>query len=528
MSPTVQTSPQAPVDLPLAQLRESKTNPRRALAAEALTELTASLKTYGLLQPILVRPLDGHYEIVCGHCRFRAAKAAGFATIAAQVRELDDKAALEIQLTENLQRADLTELEEAEGYRRLRDDYCYSVDDLVARCGKTKAYIYARLKLCAMTPAAMKAYAAGQISASVGLLVARIGNAAFADQALKEILNRATHRDVSYREAAELVQVNYMLRLADAAFPTNDATLIKAAGTCTACPKRTGNCPDLYPDVKGKDICTDPACYRNKTDAQAQRVLGAARKDGLTVLAPKQAEKMFDPYGGGMRYNAPYVTADTKAWEYSNKGETFKKLLGKHAPPATVAIDPKSGTLVELYAKKDLDTALRAAGKKVHRASSGGSGRSAKDARAARVQTACRNAVLGALVASAEKSPSSAEWWAALASAAIQRAWHDTLKEVVARRGLEVDRSKQGMDEALLALVRKNSAGVNRGLLLEVMLTPAYPHDHGYGYSGGTALLDAACKALEVNRKAVEKAATKQLEAKAKPAKKAPAKKKGA
>src|SRR5262245_28926498 len=103
--------------LPMAALREPRTNPRKHFDAKALAELTESTRAKGLLTPLLVRPLGkeqnghvtvpAHYEIVAGHRRYRAAKAAGLAEVLAQVRPLTDQEVLEIQVIENLQREDV-------------------------------------------------------------------------------------------------------------------------------------------------------------------------------------------------------------------------------------------------------------------------------------------------------------------------------------------------------------------------------------------------------------------------------------
>jgi ParB family chromosome partitioning protein len=107
-------------DIPLERIRESKTNPRRTFDETKLAELAANIILHGVLQPVLVRPLPdgeaGVYELVAGARRYRASKLAKRETIPASVRELTDTECLELQLIENLQRADVHELDEARGY----------------------------------------------------------------------------------------------------------------------------------------------------------------------------------------------------------------------------------------------------------------------------------------------------------------------------------------------------------------------------------------------------------------------------
>src|SRR5689334_19780351 len=163
----------------LAAITASKTNPRKRFDQAALDELADSIKRHDVLQPILLRPNGGPdtYELVAGERRFRAAKAAGLVDIPATVRVLSDAEVLEIQVVENLQRSDLHELEEAEGYEQLLkcshpNGERYTVDEIAAKVGKSRSYVFARLKLCALCPEARKAFYAGELDASRALLIA--------------------------------------------------------------------------------------------------------------------------------------------------------------------------------------------------------------------------------------------------------------------------------------------------------------------------------------------------------------------
>jgi len=122
--------------------------PRLAFDETSLQELAASIREHGVLQPILVRPLDGgDYQLIAGERRWRASKAAGLDTIPALVEEIDDDTALEISLIENLQREDLSPLDEAAMYDRMVRDHGYSVRRLAQKLGKDKGYLENRLRL---------------------------------------------------------------------------------------------------------------------------------------------------------------------------------------------------------------------------------------------------------------------------------------------------------------------------------------------------------------------------------------------
>jgi ParB family chromosome partitioning protein len=127
--------------------------PRLAMEQTSLDELAASIREHGVLQPILVRPLDnGEFQLIAGERRWRASMAAGLTTIPALVEEIDDDTALEISIIENLQREDLSPLDEAAMYERMVRDHGYSVRRLAQKLGKDKGYLENRLRLADAPP----------------------------------------------------------------------------------------------------------------------------------------------------------------------------------------------------------------------------------------------------------------------------------------------------------------------------------------------------------------------------------------
>ena len=134
--------------LPVERIEPNPQQPRLAFDEETLQELAASIREHGVLQPILVRPLgNSDYQLVAGERRWRASKLAGLATIPALVEDLDDDTALEISIIENLQREDLTPLDEAAMYDRMVTEHGYSVRKLAQKLGKDKGYLENRLRL---------------------------------------------------------------------------------------------------------------------------------------------------------------------------------------------------------------------------------------------------------------------------------------------------------------------------------------------------------------------------------------------
>jgi ParB family chromosome partitioning protein len=151
--------------LPVGQLKPGKFQPRRQFEEEAIADLVESVREKGILQPILVRPLDGGYEIIAGERRWRAAQRAQLHEVPVIIREFTDKEALEVALVENLQRQDLSPLEEADGYRRLVDEFSHTQEELAKAVGKSRSHVANMMRLLALPDPIKAMVEAKQISA---------------------------------------------------------------------------------------------------------------------------------------------------------------------------------------------------------------------------------------------------------------------------------------------------------------------------------------------------------------------------
>ena len=134
--------------VPLDHIEQNPEQPRLAMVQEALDELAASIREHGVLQPILVRPIGPNtYQLIAGERRWRASKQAGLETIPALIEEIDDDTALEISIIENLQREDISPLDEAAMFDRMVTEHGYSIRKLADKLGKDKGYVENRLRL---------------------------------------------------------------------------------------------------------------------------------------------------------------------------------------------------------------------------------------------------------------------------------------------------------------------------------------------------------------------------------------------
>jgi ParB family chromosome partitioning protein len=270
----------------LALLNESKTNPRRVFDDALLRELAESIRTHGVLSPLLVRPLaESGFEIVFGARRYRAAQIAEADSVPVRIKEMTDAQALEAQLVENLQRVDVHPMEEAQGFRALLslEEPQYTIEQIAAKMGKSPAYVTTRLKLTDLTPEVVEAFCADAIGVGHALLLAKL-QPDQQEQALsacyKEVYNGGAKPSLVLLPVRNLqfwIDTNILLLLKDAPFNKRDAQLLPAAGSCADCPKRTGHNKLLFGDDLGKhgDQCTDPKCYQAKMDAHVAKSIEA-------------------------------------------------------------------------------------------------------------------------------------------------------------------------------------------------------------------------------------------------------------
>lgn len=342
----------------LSSLHESPFNPRKKTGE--VGPLAASMKAVGLLQPITVRMTNKPglgFEIIAGHRRAAAAVHLGWDTIAALVVEATDVQALEAALVENLQRESLSPLEEAEGFAALREVAGYTPEQLALKTGRTKGWVYQRLKLLDLCTEARKALHSGALQLSVAIPLARLPNAKLQAKALERV---AGDVPLSTREAIEYLQREFCVSLKTAVFDRKDDMLVPEAGACTVCPKRSGSkVPGLFDDLESQDICTDVVCYQEKAKAAWEEKAEKAAKQGAEVLGIAEGKKLFRD--GVLTYGAGYVELDQPVHEDSKK-RTWAQLLEKGEAPKVVVAPDAALELHRLYRADEALAAVAATG----------------------------------------------------------------------------------------------------------------------------------------------------------------------
>ena len=189
------------MNVALIQLRPGKYQPRTQMDPDAITELAESIKAQGVIQPILARPLgDGHFEIIAGERRWRAAKLAGLETVPVLVREVRDDLALAMALIENIQREDLNPIEEAVGIQRLIDEFGMTHEAAAAAVGRSRSGVTNLLRLLALAKPVQDLVLQGKLDMGHGRALLSVS-------ATKQIElgNLIAHKNLSVRQAEQLV-----------------------------------------------------------------------------------------------------------------------------------------------------------------------------------------------------------------------------------------------------------------------------------------------------------------------------------
>ena len=284
--------------IPMVVILPCKNQPRKSFKEESIKELADSMEVNGLLQPITIRPDADGYEIVAGECRWRAAKLLKWETIPAIIRHVSDDDMLEIQVMENLQREDMSPLDEAGAFQTLLKKE--NIDWLSSKIHKSKKYVLDRIKLNDLSMEAKMYLIDGVLPLGHAVLLSKI-NEEYQDKILKSIIltpyNEKSERDSSlsycYKTLNDLKSIisNLFTSFVSSPFSLSNSNLIDGVPSCNDCEKRTCNQNLLFGDITDKDVCTDTVCFNNKLKAHVEEKFEEANYQYVGVLKGES-----DPY----------------------------------------------------------------------------------------------------------------------------------------------------------------------------------------------------------------------------------------
>jgi ParB/RepB/Spo0J family partition protein len=318
--------------IPLDRITESVNNPRKTYSEATLQEMADSIRSQGVLQPIVVREIAGslyRYEIVFGHRRYRGSIRADLEEIPAIVRVMTDEQADQARLHENLEREDVHFIEEAEAMLRLMSKHGVTAQQLMEQTGKKSTYVYGRLKLAGMHSEVRAKCLEGVFTAEVATLIAR-WPAAVQPKAMQACLldhygldpaEKGKHAK-SYRDC-KLALRNIAIPIARADFDPADHSLpiltpgaltgkASATGACTDCPDNTANDVAMAEHLGTEEAhCLFRACFETREATSELREVEVARADGRVVdvaVASRQPDLIDDRRWQGSDSVARIVT----------------------------------------------------------------------------------------------------------------------------------------------------------------------------------------------------------------------------
>lgn len=218
------------VEIDIARVKPGKYQPRLEFDKERLQELVESIREKGVVQPVIVRPVGGEFELIAGERRLRAAKSLGMSSVPAIVKNVDDEQALELAIVENVQRENLNPIEEARAYRTLNDTFALTQDDIAKKVGKSRAAVTNAMRLLKLPDDIQEDITAGRITAGHAkvllmmdegrqqrnlrdLVVARGMSVRELERCIERMKAAPAHRrKVSLQKSADLLKIEENLR----------------------------------------------------------------------------------------------------------------------------------------------------------------------------------------------------------------------------------------------------------------------------------------------------------------------------
>ncbi|MCO6400741.1 MAG: ParB/RepB/Spo0J family partition protein [Verrucomicrobia bacterium] len=332
--------------IPLTLLKPTEHNPRVIVPDDPrLTELAASIRAHGQLQPGICRPhptQQGAFELLAGCRRWWGCQLAGLDDMLVTVAHLDDRSAVEVTVLENLQREDLTPMEEAAGIRTLVKSGA-TAQEIAAKIGKPWSWVVRRERLNQLSPAWRKELAKPaslfvHFSAAHLELIARY-DVPMQERLLKELECSLYNLPRSVQQLAAQLD-EFQAKLSKAPWSLDDATLLPKAGACSTCPKRSSCSPGLFDDLPNPspkdDRCLDVKCFEAKMKAHLARRYSELREEHPDAIMLSR----------GFSERAPRAALSERDVTKAKKGE-------KGARPALVVTGTGKGSVTWVKVKPD-------------------------------------------------------------------------------------------------------------------------------------------------------------------------------
>ena len=506
-------------------LSPSPTNPRSKLTH--IDELAESIKIVGVLEPLIARKLTGpkgvRNELVFGHRRLAAAKKAGLKTVPVIFKQYDDDQVLEIQIVENLQRVDVHPLDEADGIKSLCDAG-KSYAEIAERISRPAEYVARRHRLSGLSGNVRRALLADNLTLGAAQQIAKLASPGIQDKAYKEA--KSPWDILRETRAKDVIERHFLLKLSGAPWKLSDAELVKKAGACNACPKRTSAQAELFDGTSKTDLCLDRKCFQSKQLAMWAR-MKKDNPDGKFIEG-KAAER-------ALHWNGDYTELDDSKLIGNDRVKVSKIIRGADIEIVHV-LDPDTNAIKKAVPKKALNEQINK--KKPGSAATLKSEAERKADRKAelekqRQEKTTIDRAISAAVKDRDYTDGKLDMLFLMATFICDEVDNDVAKAVIARAGLDpvMRKSWAGADkptlqtrETLHKALAEGDDDDRRDLVLELILTDAAPGR----YHGGKDVYKNTLAALDVDPKAIAREVAKErkeaLAKKKKPAKKSASK----
>jgi ParB family chromosome partitioning protein len=336
-------------NIPIRDLDTSPLNYRKSFPKKELDELAADIAQHGVISNLIVRRSESErYEVVTGERRFRAAKIAGLKEVPVNIVSLNDQEVIEIQLSENLQRSDTHPMEEAFAIERLQKTYS-NLDEIAFRMGKSKAFVYKRLKLLSLTESMRSIFMANKCSVQQAIDIASLSSESQNDFYEEYCSDWEKNVDFEMPDTTHALN-QFRYDLTEAPFDIKDKKLVPEMGACISCPFNSATLKTLFPEQANEAVCSNKACYKNKCNVnymvKIRRIFKEYKPDALLFygsqdrfkdlirLMPEAAVMPQYNYYGVDTLNKPslparedYINEDE---ESVDDEESFKEVLEEY------------------------------------------------------------------------------------------------------------------------------------------------------------------------------------------------------